>query len=66
VAHPFGVVTLVSSQTRHAVHDTLPDVVPDLFPGCAAEARLDLPPVTAQAKAEISELLVSRGFDAWV
>jgi hypothetical protein len=59
------VVTLVSSQARHVVHDTLPDVVPDLFPGCGADARSDLPPVTAQAKAEISDLLVSPGFDAW-
>jgi hypothetical protein len=55
----------VSSQTRHAVHDTLPDVVPDLFPGCGAGARLDLPPVTAQATAEIGQLLASPDFDAW-
>jgi hypothetical protein len=59
------VVRLVSSQARHAVHDTLPDVVPDLFPGRGADARLDLPSVTAQAKAEITDLLVSPAFDAW-
>jgi hypothetical protein len=54
----------VSSQTRHAVHDTLPDVLPDLFPGCGADARSGLS-VTAQTQAAIIDLLRSPGIDAW-
>ncbi len=55
----------MSSQTRHAVHDTLPVVFPHLFPGFGEDAPLDLPPLSAATEADIGKLLVSRGFDAW-
>jgi hypothetical protein len=63
-AHPFGVVRLVSSQTRHAVYDALPVVFPDVFPG-AGDAPVDRPPASAQTRTDIGELLASPGFDAW-
>jgi hypothetical protein len=55
----------VSTQTRHAVHDTLPAVYPHLFPGFGEDAPLDLPPLSATTEADITKLLVSRGFNAW-
>jgi hypothetical protein len=62
---PYWVVRRVSSQTRHAVHDTLPVVFLHRFPGFAEEAPLDLPPMSAATEADIGKLLVSRGFNAW-
>ena len=54
----------MSSQTRHAVYDTLPVVFPEVFGGDRA-AGLGLPAVSAQAKTEIGELVASPGFDGW-
>jgi hypothetical protein len=54
----------VSSQTRHVVYDALPVVFPEILPGDQG-AGLGLPPVSAHAKTEIDELLVSPDFDAW-
>jgi hypothetical protein len=54
----------VSSQTRHAVYDTLPVVFPEILPGDRA-AGLGLPPVSVQARTEIGELVASPGLDGW-
>jgi hypothetical protein len=54
----------VSSQTRHAVYDALPAVFAEVFSGDRATG-LGLPPVSAQAKSEIGELLAAPGFDSW-
>ena len=55
----------MSTRTRHAVHDALPEVLPGLFPGFGDQAPLDLPPLSAQTEQQIAELLVSSRFDAW-
>jgi hypothetical protein len=54
----------VSSQTRHVVYDALPVVFPEILPGDPG-AGLGLPPVSVDAKTEMSELLTSRGLDSW-
>lgn len=55
----------MSTRTRHAVADTLPDLFPSAFPGHRDDAPLDLPPLTEHTEAQIRDLLVSKTFDAW-
>ena len=55
----------MSTRTRHVVHDTLPGVLPARFPGFGEAAPLDLPPLSAATEQQVTELLVSAGFDAW-
>ena len=55
----------MSSRTRQAVTDTLPELFPDAFVGASTDAMLELPPLTPTAVAQIRDLLASRDFDAW-
>jgi hypothetical protein len=55
----------VSTRTKAAVADTLPALFPATFPGHGEDAPLDLPPVTEAVQQQITDRLVSRGFDAW-
>jgi hypothetical protein len=55
----------VSTRTKAAVADTLPALFPATFPGHGEDAALDLPPVTEQVQQQISDRLLSPGFDAW-
>jgi hypothetical protein len=55
----------VSTRTKAAVTDTLPALFPATFPGHGEDAALDLPPVTEQVQRQISDRLLSPGFDAW-
>ena len=55
----------MSSSSRHALHDTLPGLVPQAFPGYSENAPLDLPPLTKRTETQLRDLLLSRDFDAW-
>ena len=55
----------MSSRTRQAVTDTLPELFPDAFVGASTDARLELPPLTPTAADQIAALLGSGDFDAW-
>lgn len=59
----------MSRRGRNAVADTLPVLLPDAFPasfpGHGEDAPLDLPPLSAQTEAQITDLVASKGFDAW-
>ena len=55
----------MSTRSKAAVTDTLPELFPLVFPGHGEDAGLDLPPLTAQVEAQIGELLTSGRFDAW-
>jgi hypothetical protein len=55
----------VSSRSRHALHDTLPGLFPQAFPGFSEDAPLDLPPLAQRTEEQLRDLLVSRDFDDW-
>ena len=59
----------MSRRSRNAVADTLPGLLPDAFaasfPGFSEDAPLDLPPLSRLNEAQITDLLVSKDFDAW-
>ena len=55
----------MSSRSRHALHDTLPGLFPQAFPGFSEDAPLDLPPLAQRTEEQLRDLLVSRDFDDW-
>ena len=54
----------MSTRTRSHVAATLPHVFPDVFAGANQATFLDLPPVTARTREQVSDLLVSPDYDA--
>ena len=63
--HTLWVVGPVSTRTRSHVAATLPHVFPDVFTADNQATFLDLPPVTARTREQVSDLLVSPDYDAW-
>lgn len=63
--HTLWVVGPLSTQTRSHVAATLPYVFPEVFPGLNTPAPLDLPPVTARTRQQVSDLISSPTYDAW-
>ena len=55
----------MSTRSKAAVTDTLPDLFPHVFPGHGEDPGLDLPPLTPAVESQIGELLTSGRFDAW-
>src|SRR3954451_10008891 len=55
----------MSTRTRTRLADTLPDLMPEHFPGFGEDASLDLPPLDAGTARQVGELFTSPEFDAW-
>lgn len=52
-------------RTRAVVHDVLPSLLPEVFPGFGEDAALEIPAVSAKVERELVGLLTSGDFDAW-
>ena len=55
----------MSTRSRANLTSTMPDLVPQAFPGFGEDAPLDLPAVDEATARQIGDLLTSPGFDAW-
>ena len=55
----------MSTRSRANLTSTLPDLIPQAFPGFGENAPLDLPAVDEATAQQIGDLLTSPGFDAW-
>ena len=55
----------MSTRSRTRLADTLPDLMPEHFPGHGENAPLDLPAVDKTTARQLGELFISTEFDAW-